>query len=102
MIKHYNYNIKNKDIPNSQNFFCKIYTSRRNTMFIHSLALLPLILGKFSVKAFEVAGVKSYRKHTSAADKNSWSYSDADSGDKGVCSAAKKCGPATWSKVNVN
>ena len=83
-------------------------------MLFTAAILLPLIIGLFDVKAIELRGTegssnekeftscsrgRSYHKLSANADSRSWSYSDADTGLKGVCSAANKCGPASWSKV---
>ena len=70
-------------------------------MLLNVAALLPLVIGLFSAKNIDVNGAEGYRKHETAVDRSSWSYSDTDSGLNGVCSMANKCGPATWSKVNV-
>jgi hypothetical protein len=100
-------------------FYCNItfcICNYRKNMLIAVTILLPLVIGLFDVKASELRGTegyinekeftscsrgRSYHKLSVNADSRSWSYSDADTGLKGVCSVANKCGPASWSKVNI-
>ena len=64
-------------------------------------ALVPVVIGVFAAQHIDGTIVEGYRKHETAVDRSSWSYSDTDSGLDGACSVANKCGPASWSKVNI-
>ena len=69
-------------------------------MLLKVAALVPLVIGLFSASNSDVTGTEGYRKHESAVDRSSWSYSDTDIDRKCACSVASKCGPSSWSKVN--
>ena len=70
-------------------------------MLLNIAALVPVVIGVFAAQHIDGTIVEGYRKHETAVDKSSWSYSDTDSGLDGACSVANKCGPASWSKVNI-